>query len=188
MDRRSALDEVALTHHLHQRRTELTELTATYIDRRAWLGQIRRIDLPARQALQGWAQTQKRIGRGTGKRAPALQAEARRLLVKARDTVPVWIMPLARVAESFDATKGKFDVVIVDEASQSDVTGLLAWYPGDSVAIVGDHEQVSPLAVGQDLETMTDLIAQHLSGVPNNHLYDGKLSIYDLASQSFGGR
>jgi very-short-patch-repair endonuclease len=187
VERRAALDEVELTQKLHRCRTELRDVTASVIDRRAWLGQIRRIDLPARQALQGWAQTQKRIGKGTGKRVPALQAEARKLLVQARDAVPVWIMPLARVAESFDATKGKFDVVIVDEASQSDVTGLLAWYLGDRVAIVGDHEQVSPLGVGQKLAEITELIAQHLIGVPNSHLYDGQLSIYDLARQSFGG-
>ncbi len=187
VERRAALNEVELTRQLHQCRTELRGATAKLIDRRAWLGQIRRIDLPARQALQGWAQTQRRIGRGTGRRAPALKVEARKLLARARDAVPVWIMPLARVAESFDATKGKFDVVIVDEASQSDVTGLLAWYLGERVLIVGDHEQVSPLGVGQQIAAMMDLIAEHLTGVPNNHLYDGQLSIYDLARQSFGG-
>ncbi|HEY9228603.1 MAG TPA: AAA domain-containing protein, partial [Gemmatimonadaceae bacterium] len=187
IERRAALDEIALTRTLHQLRAELRHVTANVIDRRAWLGQIRRIDLNARQALQGWAQIQKRIGKGTGKRAPTLQNEARGLLAKARDAVPVWIMPLNRVAESFDATKGKFDVVIIDEASQSDVTGLLAWYLGDRVAVVGDHEQVSPTAVGEKIEDVERLIAQHLVDVPNAVLFDGKLSVYDLANQSFGG-
>ena len=187
INRRAALDEVQLTRRLHQRRASLRDVTAELIDRRAWLGQLRRTDLNARQALQGWADTQKKIGKGTGKRVPALQAEARRLLDKARGAVPVWIMPLARVAESFDATRGRFDVVIVDEASQSDVTGLLAWYLGERIAVVGDHEQVSPLAVGQDVGAMAALIAQHLVGIPNSHLYDGKTSVYDLARQSFGG-
>lgn len=187
IDRRAELDEIALSRTLHQLRDEMRRVTANVIDRRAWLGQIRRIDLTSRQALQGWADIQRRIGRGTGRRVPALQAEARTMLTKARDAVPVWIMPLARVAESFDPTKVKFDVVIIDEASQSDVTGLLAWYLGDRVAVVGDHEQVSPLAVGQRLENVEQLIAQHLVDVPNAVLYDGKLSLYDLARQSFGG-
>jgi very-short-patch-repair endonuclease len=153
----------------------------------AWLAQLRRTDLRARQALQGWADTQRKIGKGKGKRTPQLQAKARQLLEEARGAVPVWIMPLSRVAESFGPVHGRFDVVVVDEASQSDAMGLLAWYLGDRVAVVGDHEQVSPLAVGQELEAVQALIAQHLSGIPNHHLYDGTTSVYHLARQCFGG-
>src|SRR5690606_6240140 len=79
-----------------------------------------------------------------------------------------------------------FDVVIVDEASQSDVTGLLAWYFGERLLVVGDDEQVSPLDVGQDADATAALIAEHLEGVPNAHLYDGRASIYNLAGQCFG--
>jgi very-short-patch-repair endonuclease len=187
IERRAALDERALARELQARRQELRAATSELIDRRAWLAQLRRTRLSERQALQGWADTVRKIGRGTGKRVPELQAKARRLLAEARDAVPVWIMPLQRVAESFEPSRGRFDVVIVDEASQSDVTALLAWYLGDRVAIVGDHEQVSPMAVGLDVRTTNALIAQHLQGVPNSHLYDGTTSIYDLARQSFGG-
>jgi very-short-patch-repair endonuclease len=185
--RRAALDETVLARRLSQQQTALRETTAELIDRLAWLGQLRRTSLHAKQALQGWADTVRKIGRGTGRRAPMLRVEARRLLKDARDAVPVWIMPLSRAAESFDATQRKFDVVILDESSQCDVMGLLAWYLGDSVAVVGDHEQVSPLAVGQNLDTVADLIGQHLEGIPNSHLYDGRASVYDLARQSFGG-
>jgi very-short-patch-repair endonuclease len=52
---------------------------------------------------------------------------------------------------------------------------------------VGDHEQVSPSAVGQDLGVIQNLIFQYLQAVPNSDLYDGQISIYDLARQSFGG-
>lgn len=187
LDRRAALDEVALTERLRIRCDELRRTTADLIDRCAWRAQIQRTDLPARQALQGWADTVKKMRGGTGKRVPELQVRARALLAQARDAVPVWIMPLARVAESFNPDQARFDVVIVDEASQSDVTGLLAWFLADRVAIVGDHEQVSPMAVGQEIDAMRALIAQHLDGIPNHHLYDGSTSIYDLARQSFGG-
>jgi very-short-patch-repair endonuclease len=53
--------------------------------------------------------------------------------------------------------------------------------------VVGDHEQVSPLAVGQEISEVERLIEQHLAGIPNSRLYDGKMSLYDLARQSFGG-
>ncbi len=52
--------------------------------------------------------------------------EARKTLGECRAAVPVWIMPLSRVIESFDIATTRFDVVIIDEASQSDVLGLVA--------------------------------------------------------------
>jgi very-short-patch-repair endonuclease len=41
--------------------------------------------------------------------------------------------------------------------------------------------------VGQQIDIIKALIAEHLGGIPNDHLYDGLTSIYDLARQCFGG-
>src|SRR5262249_38056028 len=71
--------------------------------------------------------------------------------------------------------------------SQSDVMALVALYLGRQVLVVGDEEQVSPDAVGQNLTAVEQLIAQYLKDVPNGHLYDGQTSVYDLARASFGG-
>ncbi len=185
--RRAQLDEPAITRELDEARAALRRATVDLIVASAWLAQVRRTDLHAQQALLGWSDTQKRIGKGTGKRVPEFQARARQLLSQARDAVPVWIMPLTRVAENFDPRGRKFDVVIVDEASQSDVTALLAFYLAESVVVVGDHEQVSPSAVGERVEDIRALQSEFLIGVPNQHLYDGRFSIYDLARQSFEG-
>ena len=100
--------------------------------------------------------------------------------------VPVWVMPLSRVVENFDPRKARFDAVIIDEASQSDVMALVALYLGRNVVVVGDHEQVSPSAVGQEAAVIQNLLDQFLQGIPNAHLYDGQTSVYDLARQSFG--
>jgi very-short-patch-repair endonuclease len=81
----------------------------------------------------------------------------------------------------------RFDVVIIDEASQSDVLGLVAFALGSEVVVVGDHEQVSPYAVGQSSDRIRALIDELLPDIPNRQLYDGKTSVYDLARQSFGG-
>jgi superfamily I DNA and/or RNA helicase len=78
-------------------------------------------------------------------------------------------------------------VVIIDEASQSDGLGLLAFALGREVVVVGDHEQVSPYAVGQSVDRVNALIDEILIDIPNKELYDGKTSVYDLARQSFGG-
>ena len=53
--------------------------------------------------------------------------------------------------------------------------------------MVGDHKQVSPLGVGQQIDAIKALIAEHLGGIPNDHLYDGLTSLYDLARQCVGG-
>ena len=122
-----------------------------------------------------------------GVRDAELLREARRLLTEARRAVPVWIMPLSRVYESFDPRETKFDVVVIDEASQSDVTALAALYLGREHVVVGDKEQVTPDAVGQQLDGIQRLIATNLQGIPNSLLYDGQTSIYDLAETAFSG-
>lgn len=163
------------------------KLAAEIIDCEAWASQRVRTSLAQQQALAGFAQTIEKIGKGLGKRAPRLRRKARQLLADARSAVPVWIMPLSRVYESFDPRRDKFDVVIIDEASQSDVTALAALYLGRSHVVVGDKEQVTPDAVGQRIDQVERLIETDLQNIPNRHLYDGQISIYDLAEAAFGG-
>jgi very-short-patch-repair endonuclease len=167
--------------------SDLHRLTTELIETSSWAHQIRRTGLAQKQALNGWVQTMRRIGKGTGKRVPQLLAEARKQMEKCRSAVPVWIMPLSRVVDNYHPQKGLFDVVIIDEASQCDVMGLIALYLGKKVIVVGDHEQVSPDAVGKKADDAQSLIDEYLQGIPNASLYDGKLSIYDLAMQSFSG-
>lgn len=184
---RQRLSLEAAQAELEQARMDLRRVTAALSDSAAWEAQLQRTSLAEQQALIGWLDTVKRIGKGTGKRAGVLRAEAQRLMTRAAEAVPVWVMPLSRVVHSFDPARPPFDVVIIDEASQMDVLGLIAIFLGKKVVVVGDHEQVSPLAVGQDVDATSKLIAEHLAGIPNAHLYDGRQSVYDLARQSFGG-
>ena len=185
--RRAAVSIPALQDRLSELQDQVRRVTATLIEQRTWAHQCRRVGLSERQALQGWKDINRRIGGGYGERVPGLRLAARQALQEARGAVPIWIMPLSRVAETFDPRKTRFDVVIVDEASQCDAMGLLALYMADSAIVVGDHEQVSPLAVGEEIEQVEHLREQHLEGIPNKPLYDGKLSLYDLGRQSFGG-
>ncbi|PYX92378.1 MAG: hypothetical protein DMG67_07080, partial [Acidobacteria bacterium] len=187
LERRDHVSLESLQNQSEKLREQLRRVTVDLIDRRAWAHQARRTSPHQRQALIGWLDTIRRIGKGTGIRVPLLRAEAARKMSKCRSAVPVWVMPLSRVVENFDPRVTRFDVVIIDEASQSDVMALLALYLGKTVLVVGDHEQVSPSAVGQYLAIVGNLISQYLHGIPNSHLYDGQISIYDLARQSFGG-
>ena len=184
---RATVSLPALQQEREQLQAQLRDITAHLIEARAWAAQMRRTNLQQRQALEGWLALHRRIGKGTGKRVPKLQAEARKRMQESRAAVPVWIMPLARVVENFHSGTARFDVVIIDEASQCDVMGLIALYMAKTVVIVGDHEQVSPDAVGDKSREVDSLITQYLDGVPNKVLYDGQMSVYDLAKSSFGG-
>ena len=187
LERRAHVSLPDLQVAIEKLTTEVRQVTAELVDRRAWAAQVRRTTLGQRQALVGWLDIVRKIGKGTGKRVPRLRLEASRKMSECRSAVPVWIMPLSRVVESFDPRTSRFDVVIIDEASQSDVMALITFYLARKVMIVGDHEQVSPSAVGQDLTIVQHLIDEHLQGIPNAILYDGQMSVYDLARQSFGG-
>jgi very-short-patch-repair endonuclease len=187
LDRRSSVSLEALQTKSEKLREQLRRATVELIDKRSWGSQARRTSSRQRQALVGWLDTIRRIGKGHGIRVSLLRTEAARKMSECRGAVPVWVMPLSRVVENFDPRTTRFDVVIIDEASQSDVMALVALYLGKTVLVVGDHEQVSPSAVGQDLGVIQNLIFQYLRGVPNSDLYDGQISIYDLARQSFGG-
>ena len=185
LERRAKTSLEELQERIAQLSTDLQRVTATLVEKKAWAAQVRHTTLEQRQALQGWKALIKKVGKGTGKRAPRLLAEARKLIPVCQTAIPVWIMPLSRVMESFDPRRNRFDVVIIDEASQADVAALAAVYMGRQVVVVGDHEQVSPVAVGQKIDEVQYLIDEHLQDIPNAALYDGKFSIYELAQTTF---
>ena len=162
-------------------------MNAFYVERLSWRAQIERTGLKQQQALNGWLGLYRKIGKGTGKLVGKFKDEARRVLLECHQAVPVWIMPLSRALESFELGTITFDVVIIDEASQCDVFGLAAFGLARKVVVIGDHEQVSPYAIGFELDRGQGLIDEFLDGIPNKQLYDGKTSVYDLARQAFGG-
>lgn len=184
---RLAKDYSKIQREILKAKSDLQDINAQYVEKLAWKNQIARTGLQERQALTGWQQIQNRITKsGKGKRDAYLRREARKNLRNCKNAVPVWIMPFSKVVEEFDLTTTKFDVLILDEASQSDVVSLAAFAIAKNVVVVGDNEQVTPYAVGQDLGQTQTLIDELLSGIPNRMLYDGKTSVYDLAEQSFG--
>ena len=103
----------------------------------------RRVDA----ALQMFLTAIRRIGKGTGKSASRLRRDARAAMETSYAAVPCWIMPSWRISESLPATLGSFDLVIFDEASQSDIAALPALLRAKKVLIVGDDKQVSPTRI-----------------------------------------
>lgn len=151
---------------------------------KAWFEKIKNITTEQTQAIEGWRQTIKKIGKGTGKRAAMYMSEARALMPKCQSAIPVWIMSFSKVVQNFDPRENKFDVIIVDEASQASILALSVLYLGKKIIIVGDDEQVSPAGIGVKTDEINALITQHLTSIPNHHLYDEKTSLYDMAKTS----
>ena len=95
-------------------------------------------------------------------------------------------MTINKALESLSPSENKFDIVIIDEASQSDISSLAVMYLADKIIIVGDNEQVSPSGIGMDTtkqEALTDTYIK--DKIPNWHLYDMNSSLYDIAKTTF---
>nr|EDZ38297.1 MAG: DNA helicase [Leptospirillum sp. Group II '5-way CG'] len=186
---RDRLDAHEIQLQIDKTRETLRQITEWLIDAKAWGKQLERLqgNHSIRQSLVGWLDTTKRLisTRQLDKRQTLL-SEARKLMKKCAGAVPVWIMPISIMAESFDPLTTRFDVVIIDEASQADLNALIPLYLGKQVIVVGDHDQVTPLGVGKGQTILENLRKSMLQDIPNSHLFDNQSSIYDIARQSFG--
>ena len=182
-------DDVAeVQRRLDRTQDEQRSLTLELTRRSAWLAMKRNLGHEQRQALVGWLQTLRKIGKGTGAAANKWRAEAQRLMPHAMGAVPVWIMPYYRVVESFDpAVAPPFDVVVVDESSQCDTFALGLLGLGAKVVVVGDDRQISPSAIGTERGRVDELIRTHLGDFPNALLLDLESSLYDASARLFPG-
>lgn len=159
---------------------DLREATGQLAVARAWLAVKSRLSNgPALSNLFSLAAYLKRAA-GRGRKSAAWRREINRLLPACQQAVPVWVMMIQDALLNF-STASKFDVIVVDEASQADMTALPLLYMGKKVIVVGDDRQVTPLAVGTSESAVDALCARHLEGrVKEPRLYDSRLSLYGL--------
>jgi very-short-patch-repair endonuclease len=168
-------------------RHEVEQLAAL----RAWRHALHpeRLTGQARADLNHYVRLVKGLGRGTGKYAAVRRTEIRQAMDNCRPAVPVWIMPIYRIAEQLRVTENMFDVVIVDEASQAGLEATFLQFLAPKIVVIGDDKQVSPSAVGVDQQQLRDLASQYLY----DHRYkdswqDPKLSLFDAAAIWYGSK
>ena len=118
----------------HEVESDLSRAYRDIVVKRTWLKLAENASPSIRAALQAYLNAIQRIGKGTGKRAVRYRQDARMAASQANPAVPCWIMPHYRVSESLPAELGCFDLVIIDEASQSDLTALPALVTGEEGA------------------------------------------------------
>ena len=173
-----------------ERKTLTTALARTYQDlvaEKTWLGVYNNSPDSVRQALQAYLNAVQAMGAGTGVRAIRHRKTARDAMIRAYQAVPCWVLPQWRVSETIPPEVGLFDLVVIDEASQSDIWALPALLRGKKLLVVGDHKQVSPSAVGMAEERIKDLSNRFLADQPFGSEMTPDKSIYDLARVVFAG-
>ncbi|MCZ2328305.1 AAA domain-containing protein [Bartonella sp. F02] len=152
------------------------------IAKRTWLKFSENTSSRIRAALQNYLISIQKIGKGTGKRSIRYRQDARNAAHLASSAVPCWIMSHYRISESLPSELGYFDLVIIDEASQSDLTALPALLRAKKILIVGDDKQVAPESIGLEEDKIRNLMARFLKN--QVELYRPQMSpdrsIYDL--------
>ncbi len=154
---------------------------------RAWTHFFNRLSHAEAAALRSWREAVRAMGMGTGRsaRMERLRREARQYMDQCRDAIPVWIMPRYLVAEMIDPAPGRYDLVIVDEASQLGIESLFLFYISKKMVVVGDDQQISPYGVGIADDLISGLQHHYLDSIPYRHALSAQSSLYANAKIRF---
>lgn len=174
---------------LQQKRQRLEQvLSQTYAQlaaEQAWLNLKTSASDHVLTALQRYKTAVQKIGKGTGKNASRYRKDAQDAMLQAADAIPCWVMTHYQVSETMPARMGVFDLIIVDEASQSTIEALPVLMRGKKLLVVGDDKQVSPSNVGLSSERITLLRNKYLLNQPNAAVLTPDMSLYDIASSIY---
>ena len=184
-----ARDElVKLSSKRRDLEVNLAKLYKEMVSKQAWLATKKTATAKVLQALSGYSTAIRKIGQGTGPNAHRYRRDARHAMLEAAGAVPCWIMSHSKVSESMPPDIGVFDLVIVDEASQSDLWALPAIVRGKKILVVGDDKQVSPDGGFISSGKIGALISRFLADQPYGVEMTPEKSLYDLAARVFAAQ
>lgn len=169
--------------------SEEKKLVIDLIAEKSWYNQINHMNNTICRALSEWLTLKTKLGKGTGKKANLIRKEMQEQMQTAKEAIPIWIMPVDKVVEQypFNSTP-QFDVVIMDESSQSSIVSITALLRGKKVIIVGDDKQISPIAIGILVEDLKALQNRYLKETRLGVGFDMETSLYDLAQNVCGSK
>jgi very-short-patch-repair endonuclease len=179
--------------HLTAEQMELVKLRERrfleVIELMTFLGLHSRLTQNVLAALQQFLSALARLPKTAGAKTAVRQRRILRdSLQRCAKAVPCWIMPELRVAEQLPPDLGSFDLVVIDEASQSNIMALPVVLRGKKILIVGDDKQVSPSDVGVPVNTVNRLRMTYLHGQPLADQIDPATSLYELGGMMYPGR
>lgn len=166
----------------------LARLYEELVSKSAWLSTKMGASPKVLSALETYRTAVRRIGMGTGPNASRHRRDAQKAMHDAQAAVPCWVMSHAKVSETLPSQLGCFDLVIVDEASQSDLWALPAVLRGKKILVVGDDKQVSPDGGFMSAVRIQELKDRFLSDQPFATVLTPEKSLYDVASTVFAAQ
>ncbi|MGV9714039.1 AAA domain-containing protein [Gordonia sp. NPDC003424] len=181
--------EMRLQGELDTHEADISAFTTRLCALNAWRACLERMTVAEVQALQSYRDHMINLGKGSGKYANRFRSAARAAMQEAQAAVPAWIMSISQVAETVAPVRHSFDVVIVDEASQADITSSFLLWLAPRVIVVGDDRQCAPNGLtGTTLDDAFAKIDSHLPDLPP-YLRDGltpRSSLFSLLRSRFG--
>lgn len=186
----SQINETELSNKYREIETEISKTITEIGSAKAWISMLSTMTDYQSKHLKAWAKSVRSIGKGTGKNAPRYIAEAQTHMEKCKDAIPAWIMPLNRVFENFEIRPNLFDIVIIDEASQSWHDAILLMYLAKKVIIVGDDKQISPGVVGVKVDDVQKLVHKYLTPIDFefSSILNASNSFFDVADTMLNKR
>jgi len=110
-------------------------------------------------------------------------------MLEMQDSIPCWVMPLYRVVENFKPGKDLFDVVIIDEASQSGPEAMILFFLAKKIIIVGDDKQIAPENIQTNENSLVEIGKKYLQDLPHNEIFcNRETSFFDIGEVRIGGR
>lgn len=120
-----------------------------------------------------------RTAKSYGRKVRALKEATER----AAAAIPCLIMPISRAVElvGYPTPDQRFDVIIIDEASQAWFSASFLYALAEQVIVVGDDLQTSPADSIMKEADITSVVKQHIPHHPIRDLVGPDLSLYDVA-------
>ncbi len=168
-------------------RGEQARLTRTLITDRAWLCVLKTSSAVLRRALHDYARATRSMQGAASARDRQLRTDAAGALKRAAGVLPCLIVPEWRLPELLPAAIEAFDLVVIDEASRSDLSALPALLRGKELLVLGDARQSPPPPTTVAKQKLQDLARRSLADQPHGADMAPGRSLYDLALAAFDG-
>ncbi len=159
--------------------TELRDITIKLIQSKAWYPVLLHMekDKKQKQYLQQWKQNITSL---------ADKEETKKSIIQCQHIIPAWIMSTNQVLSKLNVKENKFDVAIVSEANQCDISTLTMFCIAKKLIIIGDNEQIRLCNNDKSVVESEKLLHFYGKGeFPNEYIYNIKYSLYDIAKTTF---
>ncbi len=166
---------------------EIEEQIAELISLKTWARKQEEVSDEQKSALSAWRNDLINIGKGYGKNTERNMTSAVTNMQLAKGAVPIWIMQQDTAITFFpEVDPGAFDLLIVDEASQCDISMLNLIFRSKKCIIVGDENQTSVATQASlfPIDRTNQLLDQYLVSHPFKQQFNinnRTASIYTLS-------